>query len=537
MKKLNIFVCLLMILMVGFCFAGCMEDGSNGKSAYEIAVDNGFVGTEQEWLESLKGEDGKDATAPTVEIDDGGYWVINGKATNVLAVGVNGENGKDGVNGKDGKDGKDGTNGVNGHDGLTPTIIISDDNYWIINGVKTNVKAKGEDGKDGNEGKDGVNGKSAYELAVKNGFVGSEQDWLNSLKGESGSPGSSDSISYSKAINTGLLSSIAIKSQFTKLVDGVSTSYTMAGAGVIIKDDKSTGTAYILTNYHVLYDKNDIDGNSDKITCYLYGQYNISNYGMQATLVGGSMQYDIAVIKIQSNVYKESIAKPATFRNSEEINIGDNIILIGNPMGYGFATTAGVVSVPSENASVTQPNGLEYNNRLIRVDAAVNGGNSGGGMFDLDGNLVGIVKAKIVKEGIEGVGFIIPSNVAYNLAQNIIANCDGTTQKQAKLVKLGVTPGIRSSSMMKDENGNIKIIEKVYVNIVDSTSIFYNKLAYGDVINSITVGGNTYTITRSYQVEELVFNLKVGNSITFNVTRGGVQTSVTATFTTTTDLV
>lgn len=503
MKKLNIFVCLLMILMVGFCFAGCMEDGSNGKSAYEIAVDNGFVGTEQEWLESLKGEDGKDATAPTVEIDDGGYWVINGKATNVLAVGVNGENGKDGVNGKDGKDGKDGTNGVNGHDGLTPTITISDDNYWIINGVKTNVKAKGEDGKDGLNGKDGK----------------------------------TEIVNFNKAINKALLSSIAIKSQFTKRVDGVSTSYTMAGAGVIIKDDKSTGTAYILTNYHVLYDKNDIDGNSDKITCYLYGQYNISKYGMQATLVGGSMKYDIAVIKIQSNVYKESIAKPATFRNSEEINIGDNIILIGNPMGYGFATTAGVVSVPSENASVIQPNGFEYNNRLIRVDAAVNGGNSGGGMFDLDGNLVGIVKAKIVKEGIEGVGFVIPSNVAYNLAENIIANCDETTQKQAKLVKLGVTPGIRSSSMMKDENGNIKIIEKVCVNTVDSTSIFYNKLANGDVINSITVGGNTYTITRSYQVEELLFNLKVGNSITFNVTRGGVQTSVTATFTATTDLV
>ena len=242
MKKLNIFVCLLMILMVGFCFAGCMEDGSNGKSAYEIAVDNGFVGTEQEWLESLKGEDGKDATAPTVEIDDGGYWVINGKATNVLAVGVNGENGKDGVNGKDGKDGKDGTNGVNGHDGLTPTITISDDNYWIINGVKTSIKAKGEDGKDGLNGKDGK----------------------------------TEIVNFNKAINKALLSSIAIKSQFTKRVDGVSTSYTMAGAGVIIKDDKSTGTAYILTNYHVLYDKNDIDGNSDKITCYLYGQYNIS---------------------------------------------------------------------------------------------------------------------------------------------------------------------------------------------------------------------------------------------------------------------
>ena len=537
MKKLNIFVCLLMIVMVGFCFAGCMEDGSNGKSAYEIAVDNGFVGTEQEWLESLKGEDGKDATAPTVEIDDGGYWVINGKVTNVLAVGVNGANGKDGVNGKDGKDGKDGTNGVNGHDGLTPTITISDDNYWIINGVKTSIKAKGEDGKDGNDGKDGVNGKSAYELAVKNGFVGSEQDWLNSLKGESGSQGSSDSISYSKAINTGLLSSIAIKSQFTKLVDGVSTSYTMAGAGVIIKDDKSTGTAYILTNYHVVYNKSDIDGYADKITCFLYGQYNYINYGIQATLVGGSLQYDIAVIKIQSDNYKESMAKPATFRNSEEINIGDNVVLIGNPMGNGFSTTAGVVSVPSENVPIEHPNGVVYKNRLIRIDAAVNGGNSGGGMFDLDGNLIGIVNAKIIKEDIEGIGSAIPSNVAYNLAQNIIANCNGTTQKQAKLVKLGVTTAITSSSMMKDENGNIKIIEKVCVNTVDSTSIFYNKLADGDVINSIIVGGNTYTITRSYQVEELLFNLKVGNSITFNVTRRGVQNSFTATFKTATNLI
>lgn len=524
MKKINIFVCFLMIIMVGFCFAGCMEDGSNGKSAYEIAVENGFVGTEQEWLDSLKGKDGQNAIAPTVEIDDGGYWVINGKATNVLAVGVDGKDGKDGINGKDGKD------------GTTPTISISSDNYWIINGVKTNIKAKGEDGKDGtdgNNGNNGANGKSAYELAVKNGFVGTEQEWLESLKVDK----TVADVSYNEAINIGLLSSVAIKSQFSKIEDGATKQYTMAGAGVIIKDDKSTGTAYILTNYHVLYDKNDIDGNSDRITCYLYGQYNISNYSMQATLVGGSMKYDVAVIKIQSNVYKESIAKPATFRNSEEIDIGDKIILIGNPMGYGFAATAGIVSVPSDTASVTQPNGLSYDNRLIRVDAAVNGGNSGGGMFDLDGNLVGIVKAKIVKEGIEGVGFIIPSNVAYNLALNIIANCDGASQKEAKIVDLGVTAGISSSTMIKDEEGNVKIVEKVYVKTVDSTSIFYNKLAYSDVVNSVIVGGDTYTITRAYQVEELLFNLKIGDSITFNVTRGGVETSVTAKFTSTNDLI
>lgn len=547
MKKFNVVICFLMLIMVGFCFAGCMDDGTNGKSAYEIAVENGFVGTEAEWLESLKGQDGKDAESPTIEIDDGGYWIINGKPTDVLAVA---QDGKDGVDGKDGQDGKD------GEDGITPTITISSDGYWVINNVKTNVKAKGEDGadgkdgingtdgidgKDGTNGTDGADGKSAYDIAVENGFVGTEAEWLESLKGQDGEDGTTSSstslVDYKVAINKGFLSAVAIKSQFTKLVDSVSTQYTMAGSGVIIQDDKSTGTAYILTNYHVLYDKNDIDGNADKITCYLYGQYNISNYGMVATLVGGSMKYDIAVIKIQSDIYKNSIAEPVTVKNSEEVNIGDNIVLIGNPMGYGFSATTGTVSVPSEVASVEQPNGLSYDNRLIRVDAPVNGGNSGGGMFDIEGNLIGIVKAKIVKEGIENIGFITPSNVAYALGMNIIQNCDGSTNKNAKVVNLGVTVTISSSSMIKDENGNVKIVEGVKVSSVDSTSIFYNKLLASDTVKEIIVNGTTYAITRTYQVEELLFNLNVGDSITFVVTRSGVNYTYTATFTSADSLV
>ena len=135
MKKINIVVCLIMLICVSFCFVGCMEDGDDGKdgkSAYEIAVENGFDGTEEEWLESLQGQD---ATAPTVEIDDFGYWVINGTPTNVKAVGTDGKDGKDGVDGKDGIDGTDGKDGVDG-----------------------------EDGKDGVDGKDGTNGNGQYYL-------------------------------------------------------------------------------------------------------------------------------------------------------------------------------------------------------------------------------------------------------------------------------------------------------------------------------------------------------------------------------------
>ena len=107
------------------------EKGKDGKSTYEIAVEHGFVGTEAEWLESLKGVDGKD--------------------------GVNGKNGCDGRNGVDGLPGKDGKSGA--------------------------------DGLPGRDGIDGTDGKSAYIIAVEHGFTGTENEWLQSLKGADGKDG------------------------------------------------------------------------------------------------------------------------------------------------------------------------------------------------------------------------------------------------------------------------------------------------------------------------------------------------------------
>ena len=120
------------------------KDGENGKSAFEIAVEGGYVGTEAQWIESLKG-----------------------------------------ANGKDGKDGADGQNGADGKDGATPEI--GDNGNWFINGTDTGVKAagvNGVDGQNGVDGTDGKDGKSAYDIAKENGFEGTEEDWLASLKGE-----------------------------------------------------------------------------------------------------------------------------------------------------------------------------------------------------------------------------------------------------------------------------------------------------------------------------------------------------------------
>lgn len=193
------------------------DKGDPGKSAYEIAVDNGYSGTETEWLTALKGDKG-----------DPGAPGINGKD------GVNGTNGVDGTNGKDGKD------GVNGKDGAPATISVGSvkikgqtltitnsgtssaavfdfvfpentgsgingksayeiaeengftgtEQEWLaslkgkdgVNGADGTNGTNGKDGKDGVDGKPGADGKSAYDIAVKNGFTGSKSDWLDSLK-------------------------------------------------------------------------------------------------------------------------------------------------------------------------------------------------------------------------------------------------------------------------------------------------------------------------------------------------------------------
>ena len=165
------------------------EKGKDGKSAYEIAVENGFVGTEIEWLESLKGADGKDG--------------INGKD------GVDGAPGQDGIDGQPGKDGIDGQNGADGQDGVngidgksTYEIAVANgfigtESEWLesLQGKDGRDGVDGKDGADGLPGKDGIDGepgvngtdgKSAYIIAVEHGFTGTETEWLASLKGADG---------------------------------------------------------------------------------------------------------------------------------------------------------------------------------------------------------------------------------------------------------------------------------------------------------------------------------------------------------------
>lgn len=178
---------------------------------------------------------------------------------------------------------------------------------------------------------------------------------------------------------------------------------TGAGSGVVFgveKDENGKSVAtYIITNNHVVAGATKI-----KVTL-------TNGNTHQATLIGTDAQTDIAVIKISAVGLKY-----ATLGNSSEILLSQPVIAIGNPLGE-LANTVTDGRISGLERSVTI-DGVEMS--LIQTNAAVNPGNSGGGLFNLDGELIGIVNAKSSGDSIEGIGFAIPINTAKAVAEDII---------------------------------------------------------------------------------------------------------------------
>ena len=332
-------------------------------------------------------------------------------------------------------------------------------------------------------------------------------------------PGSgSDNTDNVPALQQTLLSTVSIISNFS--------SSPAAGSGVIYSIDKAKGDAYIITNYHVVYSKSS--GVCKNISVYLFGM-ELEGYAIPATFVGGSNNYDVAVLKITgSDVIKNSYARAVTFGNSDGVHIFDNVYAVGNPEGFGIAATNGMISVVSEELKLDGANGKEISLRVIRVDAAVNGGNSGGGLYDDQGKLIGIVCAKRIGDDIDNIGYAIPSNLVKNLVNNIIYHCNGSTVTQVNRAMMGITITAKITGIVIDPNtGNITEAEIVEVTEISSGSLAEGKILVGDTINSITVDGNKAEVTRLHHVTDHMLNAKVGSTVVLNITRGGEKMDIT----------
>ena len=200
---------------------------------------------------------------------------------------------------------------------------------------------------------------------------------------------------YAENVN----STVGITTAITTNYFGFTTTSAASGSGFILTDD-----GYILTNYHV------IEG-SDAITVTLY-----DGTAYDAQLIGYDESLDTAILKVDA-----TDLVPVVLGDSGSLNVGDSVVAIGNPLGeLTFSLTAGAVS--ALNREITMSGGITMD--LIQTDCAINSGNSGGALFNLYGEVIGITNAKYSSSNsgasIDNIGFAIPINDVLPIVQSII---------------------------------------------------------------------------------------------------------------------
>ncbi len=374
----------------------------------------------------------------------------------------------------------------------------------------------GQDGSDGADGEDG-------------------QDGQDGADGVGGAPGVSGSTDVSAAVTKGLRSSVSIFCTFTEEGRwGQTAQYYSAGSGVIYRMNKESGDAFIITNYHVVFDANSRteNGIAELIQLYLYGS-EISGMEIEATYVGGSQNYDIAILRVEgSEVLKNSAACAVTLGARADASVGSTAIAIGNPEGEGISASLGVVSVDSEYITMTGADGIsavEY--RVMRIDTAVNSGNSGGGLFDGQGRLIGIVNAKIMDDEVENIGYALPVATVLGVADNIIDYCYGTDCETVMRPIIGITVVSQKSTAVYDkETGKLSIVQTVEVYEVSPGQIG-SVFQVGDVFVSAKLDDATLSITRQHHVIDLMLTARPGDTVIFTVLRGGKEITVEVTVT------
>ena len=235
-----------------------------------------------------------------------------------------------------------------------------------------------------------------------------------------------------------------------------------AGSGIVLSED-----GYILTNNHVI-------AGADKISVFVMNEDATEETEYEATLVGTSESHDVAVLKIEATGLNA-----ATFGDSDSLSLGEQAVVIGNPMGTVHGSvTAGIISAKEKEMTIE-----DVTIKAIQTDAAVNPGNSGGALFDEDGHVVGIVYAKTSSVQIEGIGYAIPVNSVIDLVENIINDPESVKdQTEGSKIMLGITINDVTEEISKQYN----MPQGVYITEVQSMSAAERAgLQRGDIITGM----------------------------------------------------
>ena len=290
-------------------------------------------------------------------------------------------------------------------------------------------------------------------------------------------------------------STVGIATSVTTNFWGYQTTSAATGSGFILTED-----GYILTNHHVIED-------SDSITVSFY-----NGESTQAALIGYDASNDIAVLKVNATGLQ-----PVTLGDSANMNVGDSVVAIGNPLGeLTFSLTAGTVS--ALNREITTSNGITMN--LLQTDCAINSGNSGGALFNLYGEVIGITNAKYssntaTEASIDNIGFAIPVNSIYEIVTDIIEK--GYISKP--YIGISVTDvSAESQSYGLPQGAAVKLVSE------DSPA-----QKAGLQVNDIITHVNGEAVSGSTQLVSIVKEAAIGDMLVLTVYRQGQTLELTVT--------
>ena len=514
---------------------------------YYVAKNAGYNGSLDELIELFKGEDGQDGIGIqgiaktkteglvdtyTITLTDGKkytFTVTNGEGTVLQEITVDDlyntakENGFTGSMNdflKEYITDKAGVEGV-GIKSITKTKTEDNiDTYTITLTDNTTYDFEITNGIDGKDLYNQVTAESLYEKAVEEGYEGTYLEWLKEYLGKV----SEDDLSvYAEA----QLSTVTIIS--------TDSSSMYSGSGVIFSLDKEKGDAYIVTAYHMIYSSNTRSIMTN-VYAYTYGQmiksketalgytYDFEK-AIQCEVIGGSAIFDTAVLKVTNSEYiKNNLVREAKIADSNKLVAGQTVIASGNPESTQIGVTKGIITYVSENVDWTRvDNSASITSRFIRIDAALNHGNSGGGVYKLDGEVVGIVCGGLTPNSTTNIGYLVPANICFGIAKNIIwqyeENAENAPYKIYKPL-FGLTSQVDDTEASFNElTGELVTIQHVKIVDVAENSIFVNDIKVGDFVKTVAINGVEYEINSSYALVDLSYIMKVGDTIKYTVLR------------------
>ena len=338
---------------------------------------------------------------------------------------------------------------------------------------------------------------------------GSKSAWINMAA-------PADALTIPEIVSKALPSVVGISSTFEVETSGMGNywgfnfyggnnygsqkqTFPATGTGIVMSED-----GYIITNAHCIYD-NDSQYKAGKAisVSVVMGDENETEYDAQ--IVGYDLQTDLAVLKIDATGLT-----PAEFGNSDDLQVGELVVAIGNPLGFELfgTTTCGIVSALNRNVSID-----EREMTLIQTDAAINSGNSGGPLLNGYGQVIGINSAKMSSSygsaSVEGLGFAIPISSAKDIINDLIGNGYVTGRPQL---------GITGADITEADSQRFNLPQGVYVySVAEDSAAEKAGIRQGDVITEI----DEQTITTMDELNAVKNEHTAGETIKLKVFRSG----------------